>query len=63
MGIFTEKDKERLKLQEGEYPYSEIISSYYKPSKVLFIDGNNDKNNINRLQKYLSSGICFSKEF
>ena len=65
MGIFTENDKKRLKINDGEYPYFNIISTYYDKSDILFIDGNcNTQTNIkNRLQKYMNSGICFSKEF
>ena len=65
MGIFTENDKKRLKINDGEYPFFDIIPTYYDKSEILFIDGNcNTQTNINnRLQKYINSGICFSKEF
>ena len=65
MGIFTEDDKKRLKINDGEYPYFNTISTYYNKNEILFIDGNcNTQTNIkNRLKQYINRGICFSKEF
>ena len=59
MGIFTESDRKRLCINDGEYPYFNVISEYYEKSEIVFIDGNCN----NDLKKYVNQGICFSKEF
>ena len=66
MGIFTKKDRERLKLDNGDFPMSNEIKTYYNKNEIFFVDGS--CNNVNepissRLYNYANQGIYFYKDF
>jgi len=66
MGIFTEKDRKRLNIEDDKYPFFSSIDEHYDTDEIFFIDGNNaipDENFVNRLYKYSNSGVCFCKDF
>ena len=66
MGVFTCKNREVLKLDQGDFPYSKEIKEYYDKTEIFFIDGtsnNNEEPILHRLYKYANQGICFYKDF
>lgn len=66
MGIFTEKDRKRLNIEDYKYPFFSSIDENYDTDEIFFIDGNNaipGENFVNRLHKYSNSGVCFCKDF
>ena len=66
MGVFTKKDRKRLKLDNGDFPLSHDIKTYYDKNEIFFIDGtsnNTDEPILSRLYKYANQGVYFYKDF
>jgi len=66
MGVFSDKDRIRLRLNKGDFPFKDIINEYYVSNEICFIDGNSTsslKEIENRLGPYANKGICFCKDF
>ena len=65
MGIFTEKDRNRLNLDNGDFLFKNEITSYYEKSEIFFIDGNRydiEEPIKKRLNKYANQGLYFYKD-
>ena len=65
MGIFTEKDRTRLNLDNGNFLFKNEITSYYEKSEIFFIDGNRydiEEPIEKRLNKYANQGLYFYKD-
>jgi hypothetical protein len=64
MGCFTEKDRSRLKQEEGCFPYGANIEEHYDSSEILFVDGSEDPLKTTKsVKQFIHRGLFFRREY